>query len=284
MPSSASERPPVLAGRWSCASCGHDSDAAFGWCARCGEQRLPPAEPVWRSLATRWLSTLRRLVFSPGDLTAAWRDGRRRAMVPPLALFLALNVVFFVAQGLSGLAVLSIPLKAHLSGPAYGQAALPQIEARVAASQLSRERWDERFDLRQQVLAKASVLAMVPVLALAAALLYMRRGATLATHWTFALHFYAFALLFLTLLFPLLGAVLAALAAQGHALGPEAVDRVATGMQAAVLGWYVSRSSGRVYGLPLLLRIALSVLAVTAVFGALYLHRIAVFFTTIATT
>jgi hypothetical protein len=67
--------------------------------------------------------------------------------------------------------VLSIPLQAHLSGPAYGQAALPRLQTQVAASGLSREQWDERFNQRQQVLSKASVLAMVPVLALAAAAL-----------------------------------------------------------------------------------------------------------------
>jgi len=271
-------------GRWRCPSCGFESAPAFGWCAQCGEQRLPPEQPVWRSAVSRWVQTLKRLVMSPGELTALWRDGRRRGFVPPLTLFLAINVVFFIAQGVSGLAVLSIPLKAHLSGPAYGQAALPRLQAQVAASGLSRERWDERFDQRQQVLAKASVLAMVPVLALVVAVLYSRRGACWTTHWTFALHFYGFALLFMAALFPLLGAAIAALAAQGQRLSGNTIDLIATGLQATVLGWYLSRSSGRVYGVPLALRIGLSVLAVGAVFLALYLHRIGVFFFVVATT
>jgi hypothetical protein len=270
--------------RWTCPSCGHAADPRFGWCARCGEQRLPPAQPVWRDLATRWATTLRRLVLSPGDLTAAWRDGKRRAMVPPLALFLALNVVFFVAQGLSGLSVLSIPLKAHLDGPSYGRAALPSIEAHIAASRVGREGWQERFNQRQQVLAKASVLAMVPLFALTAALLYMRRGARPATHWAFALHFYAFALLFLSLLFPLVGAALRVLRESGMRPDAETIDAVVSGIQALVLGWYVSRSSGRVYGISLPVRLALSVVAVAAVFGIMFQHRIAVFFATVATT
>jgi hypothetical protein len=124
---------------------------------------------------------------------------------------------------------------------------------------------------------------MVPVLALAASVLYCCRGAGCATHWTFALHFYGFALLILTYLFPLLGAAFGALVAHGQRASGDRIDFVATGLQTAVLGWYISRSSGRVYSVPLYPRIVLSLLAVLAVGAALFLHRIGAFFTVITT-
>lgn len=273
---------------WDCPSCGHRSAAAPAgvaqWCSHCGEQRLPPSEPVWRSGARRWLITLRWLLLRPGALTTAWRDGHRKPFVAPLTLFLALNVLFFVSQSVSGLSMLSIPLKAHLGGPAYGQAALVRVDQRVAASGLGRDRWTERFDQRQQVLAKSTVLAMVPVFALAAAGLYARRGASWATHWHFALHFYALALLFIALLFPLLGGGLRVLSWQGVEPGSAELDRVATSLQALALGWYMSRSSARVYGLASPVRILLSVPAVTVAFCLMLLHRVAVFYATLLTT
>jgi hypothetical protein len=124
--------------------------------------------PAWRGAAPTndhghlALPVLRLRVGSPLRLMRTVRRAAPAAGSAGLAQHL-------VALGAN--LVLSIPLQAHLSGPAYGQAALPRLQTQVAASGLSREQWDERFNQRQQVLSKASVLAMVPVLALAAAAL-----------------------------------------------------------------------------------------------------------------
>ena len=99
---------------WACPTCAARCDAAARHCSACGEQRLPL--PGWRFSLARWRLTLRCLVLQPGRLTADHALGRRQPYVPPLSLFLAINVVFFVAQSLSGLSVLSIGLLAPLLG------------------------------------------------------------------------------------------------------------------------------------------------------------------------
>ena len=266
---------------WPCPSCQAQWPGSARFCASCGEQRLPVARGALRRAVARWWLTLKLLITSPGALTVRQRDGRRQGLVPPLTLFLTLNLVFFLGQSLSGLAILSIPLRAHVQGQFYSATAANWTDKRLAAKQAAkpfdRTRFSDAFDLQQQTLAKASVVAMVPVLALVCGLAYGPRRRGLAVHVHFALHFYAFALLYVTALYAVLGLGLLGLRAAHVTLGPDTLDIVASTCQAAVLGWYLSRASGRVYGLGLLARVLISVPLVTLVFGIMLAHRFLVF-------
>ena len=272
----------MSSGAWICPSCQAVSPAEARYCAQCGERRLPAAGVT--ETAQRWWRTLGLLVAQPGALTCDHRDGRRRPRVPPLTLFLAINVAFFVAQALSGLTLLSIPLRAHLVGQNYSAEATRWVDQRLAAESIDRERYAERFDARQLVFAKSTVLAMVPLLAAVCALLYAGRRQRWATHWTFALHFYAFALLFMTGYFIVAGLVLAALKAAGMVVDVVAANFAIAGVMALAFGVYVSLASRRVYGLGARRRIASSFGAVAAVFAVLQLHRFAVFGATLLLT
>ena len=246
---------------------------------------MPVARGALGRAVARWWLTLKLLITSPGALTVRQRDGRRQGLVPPLTLFLTLNLVFFLGQSLSGLAILSIPLRAHVQGQFYSTTAASWTDKRVAtkqaemqaAKQIDRTRFSDAFDLQQQTLAKASVIAMVPLLALICGLAYGPRRRGLAVHLHFALHFYAFALLYVTALYAVIGLGLLGLRAAHITVGPDMLDIVASTCQAAVLGWYLSRASGRVYGLGLLARVLISVPLVALVFGIMLAHRFLVF-------
>ena len=238
---------------------------------------MPVARGALRRTVARWWLILKLLITSPGALTVRQRDGRRQGLVPPLTLFLTLNLVFFLGQSLSGLAILSIPLRAHVQGQFYSTTAASWTDKRVAAKQIDRTRFSDAFDLQQQTLAKASVVAMVPLLALVCGLAYGPRRRGLAVHLHFALHFYAFALLYVTALYAVLSLGLLSLRAAHITVGPDMLDIVASTCQAAVLGWYLSRASGRVYGLGLLARVLISVPLVALVFGIMLAHRFLVF-------
>ncbi|MDE2371661.1 MAG: DUF3667 domain-containing protein [Burkholderiales bacterium] len=262
---------------WICPSCLTPGGASTRYCSACGERRLPL--PGWRSAAARWWRTLRALVLEPGRLTADDAAGRRQPWIAPLSLFLTINLVFFFGQALTGLNVLSIPLDTHLHRQAYSAQALRQLAQRLARRPLDRARFEDRFQLQQETLSKATVIAMVPLAALASRVLFRRRGSGVAwrTDFVHALHFYAFMLLFMMSLFALLAPALLGLKALGHPLTPAALDDVASTIEAGGIVAYQFVASARVYGGPAWRRLIAACTFVAVVLGALYLHRWAIF-------
>jgi hypothetical protein len=283
---------PFLRGAsWQCPSCGTDAGSLARYCHACGEQRLPIDEPALRRSWRLWSGTL-RLLLRPGALTVEHREGRRRSLVPPLALFLAINVVFFISQSLSGIVLMALPLKAHLQDRAGSAWVRSHVEKRTAALGIDVDRYAERFDARQVALAKASVVAMVPLLAMACALIYTPRASARRqewrlrwpTHWTFALHFFAFALLFLSAFFPLVLFSLLALDRAGMRFSAQQIEFAVIGTMSLALGVYVSRAGSRVHELSLARRVSASVLVVTALFAIERLHGWVVMNATLFTT
>src|SRR3954468_8651264 len=89
---------------WTCPGCGRAATTAF--CPSCGESRPSDRDLSLRAfllevfhtltdLDGRLLRSLRTLVTRPGELTAAYRAGRRKQFLGPLQLFLIANVAFF---------------------------------------------------------------------------------------------------------------------------------------------------------------------------------------------
>lgn len=267
----------MTTGAWSCPSCNTPCATTALYCSTCGERRLPA--PNARATATRWLNTLRALVFQPGRLTADYRDGRRQPWIAPLSLFLTINLIFFIGQSLTGLNVLSIPLESHLTQQNYSEPAQRILARRLEARPIDRARFDDRFQLQQETLSKATAIAMVPLLALASWLLFLPRSTALPwrTHLVYALHFYAFMLLFLTVFFALLAPALLAWRALGLPFAPAMLDNVASTFEAGAIVVYHFVASGRVYGGPAWRRLLAACCLVVAVLVALYLHRFAIF-------
>lgn len=88
-----------------CANCG----AALGgeYCAQCGERRLHPDEHTLRHIVGEWfeafshgegrlLVSLRTLLLRPGELTREYFRGRRVPYTKPVALFFAINLLYFL--------------------------------------------------------------------------------------------------------------------------------------------------------------------------------------------
>jgi uncharacterized membrane protein len=262
------------AGVWVCPSCSAGAALSTGpqFCAQCGEQRLPKARgTLWR----RWLYTLRLLCTQPGQLTLDHANGKRQAQVQPLALFLAINVVFFVAQAFSGLNVLSIPLKAHLSNQGYSDWARLRLDQRMVHRKLSPERFEDRFNLQQETLAKATVLLMVPLFAAVSALSLSKHRRWLAKHWVFGLHFYAWLLLLLAVSFSLLGPSMRLLKHWGWEPNAANFDNLVSSLEGLAIATYLTLAIARAFAVRWWGAVAGAVVLTFTVLGALYLHRMA---------
>lgn len=282
---------------WRCPSCGTAADAAF--CPACGERRLTaPAAPLAgvrgyrarlaRSAAARWTTRLRRslaeLASPPGLLTLHWIEGRRVGYLAPVTLFLYVNVAFFLIQSGSHVSILSFPLPVHLANDLFG--VQPRLFAWLAPHGAADDpHYIALFDALERVNAKALVIAMVPAFALAMLPLRAAPGTRFGNALAYSAHFFAFALIALSALFPLIALVGMALTARGYEFTSAAsltrVDRIVTTVQSLIFGWYVSRSLRTLTALPLWARLAASVALVTVLYLLLRVYHLLVFVVTL---
>lgn len=103
-----------------CPNCGHTLAGKF--CASCGQ----PVDTHRRSVAhlthefiadiasfdSRILRTAQALIFQPGALAAAFRDGRTQRYVPPVRLYLFVSLIFFLVLSVSGIAIFQFVMTA----------------------------------------------------------------------------------------------------------------------------------------------------------------------------
>jgi hypothetical protein len=248
---------------WICPSCGGHASSAF--CPACGEKRLKGHGLTLRHLIEesaeflfhydgRLLRTARALVTAPGLATHDFLRGRRRPYVSPIHIFFIANIVFLLMQTLSGLAVFTMPLATHFEQSLYGGFAHRLVDHHLAGRGTSLTAYSLEFDHAQNLHAKSLILLMVPPFALEGALLFWGRRKGAAAHLVFALHFFAFLMLFLTVLFPVLAILLRVLLIlHGPDLlmmhGPDLhyLDVVITALEGIVLLVYLAKATAAVY-------------------------------------
>jgi Protein of unknown function (DUF3667) len=143
--------------------------------------------------------TFRALVAAPGTLTAEFLAGRRRAFLSPIQTFLLANLLYFLSIPFTGTSTFTTPLRAHLEGGPHSRLAVEAVRTRMVEGHDFRE-YERRFDAASERQSRSLVIVMVPLFALAGALLFARSRHSFVEHLVFALHFYAFLLLLLTAL------------------------------------------------------------------------------------
>jgi hypothetical protein len=274
---------------WTCPSCG--AQATTLYCGSCGERNIVVATATpgthtdkapERSFPARLLTSLRALAAPPGRLTVDWIRGKRVGYISPLSLFLWMNIVFFLVQSLTGLGILTWPLKIHLADDSIAWfttrlLALHRPEMRVPTAAFA-----DKFDALEAVHAKSLVIVMVPALAAVLGVLMLDRRERFRDALVFATHFFAFALLWLCALFPLLAIVLRLIVIAGiPAPAHHSMDLTVTGVEVAVLGWYIYVALDTAFHLPRLRRAATTLALVAALFYTLRAYHAVVFAVTL---
>lgn len=121
------------------ATCANCNTPLLGpYCALCGQ----PAHSHRRSVRAlihdfvvdfvnfdnRILRTARALLFQPGELPTAFREGRTQRYVPAIRLYLFVSLIFFILLSLTGIAILQLQVEAKpikVIYDAQGNAFLP---------------------------------------------------------------------------------------------------------------------------------------------------------------
>lgn len=239
-------------------------------------------------VAVEWWARLRAslqaLASPPGRLTRDWLDGKRVGYLPPVALFLYVNIAFFLIQSASGVSILSWPLDVHLRNDILGLAQ-PLFRATAGAGAASNAKYVAVFNALEVVHAKALVIVMIPLFAVPLMLLPAVRRTRFTGAIAFSAHYYTYALIMLSALFPLLSLALQGLAYAGiqnteHGLDPT-IDHIVSVVQAGLLGWYLARALQTLTKLPRWQRLLCSVALVTVSLGLLRLYHLLVFGTTL---
>ena len=210
---------PPDASTFVCASCG--SACAGQFCGRCGERRLGSEDRSLRhylDIAIAFLThfdskgyrSLWYLVTQPGFLSEEQLRGRRVRYAKPLALFISINVVYYLSIALFGGNTFTTPLSVQLhENDYYAGFASRMVEKRLHAEQVDYPAFATKYDEKAGVLAKTLIFLFIPIYAVIFQGLFFSRRRFLVEHAVIATHLWAFILLLLATVVP---AVVAALA------------------------------------------------------------------------
>jgi len=103
-----------------CRNCGAPATGIF--CANCGQERDTHRRSVFRllrdlvedvaSLDSRILRTALALLFEPGELPKAFREGRTHRYMPALRLYFFVSLIFFLILSTAGIAIIQLQVAA----------------------------------------------------------------------------------------------------------------------------------------------------------------------------
>jgi hypothetical protein len=89
-----------------CLNCG--LEVAERFCSHCGQENTEPRESFWQLLVHffndfthfdgKFFSTIRVLLFQPGNLTREYIAGRRASYLHPIRMYLFISFAFFILQ------------------------------------------------------------------------------------------------------------------------------------------------------------------------------------------
>jgi len=238
---------------WTCPTCNHA--VVTSYCPSCGERIYLPSELSVRGLFDQFVQALTKvdgrlirsvwgLIGRPGELTVAYLEGRRKAYVGPVQLFLVANALFFGIESLTGGSVFTTPLDSHLHNQPWSPVAEELVSHRLAATHTTLEVYTPVFDRAVAVNARALIMLMAFSFVVTPSVVFYRRR-PLVAHALFSLHFYAFLLLLLcaaTAVPPVdrwLG---------GAGSASEGLDHTIAIALLAVCGLYLYFATGTVYG------------------------------------
>ena len=282
----------TLESSWICPSCG--SEATTPYCGACGEERNVAVAPIAggntprgprRSFVGRMRASLGILASPPGRLTADWIHGTRVGYLAPLSLFLWTNVAFFFVQSASGLGILSWPLRSHLSDDSIAWVTTRMFAQRRPHGVASNDAYEQIFNALEAVHAKSLVIVMVPAFAIALSALLLDRRESFRNSLTFSTHFFAFTLIWLCALFPTLAIVLHFITPSGApAPWRHTMDLIVSGLEAALLGWYLYVALDTVFGLSRPRRVLMVFALVATLYVILKAYHVVVFAATLYST
>ncbi len=246
---------------------------------------LAEAAEAFFHIDSKIFLSLRTLIRRPGRLTAEFFMGRRKPYMSPLQLFFVCNLIFFVLQPFTGLEILGPPLRAFENNTFLRRVAQPLVAKKLAQEHIARTDADkmaefaQRFDRVSHLQAKTLVLLMAPMLASVLALFYLGSRHFFTEHLIFALHGYAWWLLWLLLVLVSISLLFVTMRATGHPFSLGVLDEAATLLEFGGFAAYLGLGMKEFYRGGVTATVARAVPLALATYFIFHLYRLVLLFT-----
>jgi hypothetical protein len=196
-----------------CPSC--NAVITKNFCANCGEKKRSLRDLSFSHYAEqtvegishfdgKFFRTIKLLFTKPGMLSLHFEQGRRVPYMKPFQLFIVVNLLFFLISRGTNLFALSLS-SFYNHYTKYGTRPLIDSKLRAQTEEAFIE-VGKVFNDKMVTQSKVFILLFIPVLGLAAAILFLRRKKYLSSHMVFATHFFSFVLIYFILFFLLIEA------------------------------------------------------------------------------
>ena len=164
-----------------CKSCG--SVALGHYCSACGEKVLTPEDHTLKHYLgalvnaftfadSKLWNTLKAVVLRPGELSAAYMDGRRVKYMRPVAFFFLANFIYFAIPVFQ---TFNTSLEGHMRYMPYSSWANEQVEQHLERTGETLEAFTVRYAPASANNAKLMLVLMVFLLVLPMTLFYLRK-------------------------------------------------------------------------------------------------------------
>ncbi len=181
-----------------CKSCGQ---AVHGrYCSACGEKVLTPADHTLKHYLGALLNaftfadsklwnTLKAVVLRPGELSAAYMDGRRVKYMRPVAFFFLANFIYFAIPVFQ---TFNTSLEGHMRFMPYSKWANAQVEQHLERNGETLEALKASYAPASANNAKLMLVLMVFLLVLPMALFFLRKRTYFSAYVTASFELMAF--------------------------------------------------------------------------------------------
>lgn len=203
---------------FACPSCGTKTLGQF--CSHCGEKEvgdedyslrhfLKEAVAALTLLESRVLRSVWLVTSKPGYLSREYFQGRRVRYMKPLQLFIFLNVVYYFSLTLFTATTFTTPLATQLHmNNYYPVYASRQVTHKLQKEQISYQTLEKKYNERTSVLSKTLIFLLIPIFALLFYGLFFKKRKYFVEHVVVATHFWAFNLILLGVILPLVSILL----------------------------------------------------------------------------
>ena len=172
------------------------------YCHNCGQKVLEPNERTVKHFFIQFLGSafflennfaknLWMLTTRPGLLTIDFIEGRRKRWMPPLSIFLLINLLYF---WFSPLTDLNLSLREQLMQPQHEQLAHYLVDAKLKSENISLDKLEGWYNKKSSTFANTLIIIHIPIFAAFMVLLFVRKKFFYTDHFIYALHFFSVAL------------------------------------------------------------------------------------------
>lgn len=271
-----------------CVNCGNSFEGKY--CNICGERIVKREELTVRHLIgetikaltfadSKIFRTLKTLFFKPGVLPKRYLEGYRKAFVPPLSLFLLVNLIYFL---LNPFDTLNSHLNSQLAYQPYSELIYDYGVQQMESSTWSNEVYTEKYNARSLAISKSMILIFPLLFSFPLWLLFYRKTRYLFDHLMLALSYMTFILLGLLLLMPaLIKGILYLMAQLGQSVQFDWNGLLATVLLFGLIGLYLFFTLKHFYKQTNGATLLKTVVLIPAFVGVLFAYRFILFFVTV---